>query len=596
MKKEAIVYKLLKLDFHSSFLTGRGVPNEYVHIGTVLPSDIAGVVVAVADAYVAMLDKMLNCDALYPENRNVLAQKQWIHFKDYLKLHKAFAGFSAKRERASLMIKEETRLEKDALIQAKDPFQGVKLSRSRMASLKEHFMQISTASEESYFGAVKESGLAFAEFFDAPLPLYIPQRSLRMHALINGQSGSAKSELVKLLIHHYVAGKRSAVAVLDPKNDLSEQVSRFRILQGDRRLIYIDPDLDGGRRVPVLNPFDLKDRSERNVRIVSEELSSAFETLVEGATFTVNMRAMLLPCVTVLLEREGSSLHDLMRFMDDHENDDLIAAGTASRNPGVREFFAGKFADKMFAPTKHGIYTKVLSLMNSPLFAKVIGGGASTVDLEAAVEDGMVIVVNLAKGSLGRESSRAFGAFLLAMFQGIALKRAKTAKDRRLPLQLFVDEFQNLISPSIEEILTESRAYGLHLTLASQVAGQGMDSALKQILLTNTDVKIRGKNHEKPYSDLRVGQYYAKVGNSPEFKFSNLTHLLDTRGCVASDEWEVEKGRQLSRWYREVNLKNHSRETPLDDRSSGNGKRKQSDSPNSSSRVESEPIPAPPEI
>lgn len=59
---------------------------------------------------------------------------------------------------------------------------------------------------------------------------------------------------------------------------------------------------------------------------------------------------------------------------------------------------------------------------------------------------------------------------------------------------MFVDECQNFLTPSVETVLTESRKYGLHLTMAQQFYGQGMDRDLLAAVMGNTAIKIAGRN------------------------------------------------------------------------------------------------------
>jgi hypothetical protein len=44
------------------------------------------------------------------------------------------------------------------------------------------------------------------------------------------------------------------------------------------------------------------------------------------------MKSLLIPSIMVLLDLKGSSIKDLLRFMDDERNDDLVALGLKSKN------------------------------------------------------------------------------------------------------------------------------------------------------------------------------------------------------------------------------------------------------------------------
>jgi type IV secretory pathway TraG/TraD family ATPase VirD4 len=53
-----------------------------------------------------------------------------------------------------------------------------------------------------------------------------------------------------------------------------------------------------------------------------------------------------------------------------------------------------------------------------------------------------------------------------------ALKRAAIDPKDRKPFYLYIDEFQNYVSKSIESILSEARKYKLGLTIAHQYIEQ----------------------------------------------------------------------------------------------------------------------------
>ena len=53
-----------------------------------------------------------------------------------------------------------------------------------------------------------------------------------------------------------------------------------------------------------------------------------------------------------------------------------------------------------------------------------------------------------------------------------AMRRQKIAKADRKDFFMYIDEFQNYITPGIESILSEARKYRLSLTLAHQYLGQ----------------------------------------------------------------------------------------------------------------------------
>jgi len=72
-----------------------------------------------------------------------------------------------------------------------------------------------------------------------------------------------------------------------------------------------------------------------------------------------------------------------------------------------------------------------------------------------------VILVNLSKGLTGEENSKLVGRMVAMQLKLSALKRARLDPKERTPFFLYIDEFQNYVSKSIESILSEARKYKL---------------------------------------------------------------------------------------------------------------------------------------
>lgn len=258
------------------------------------------------------------------------------------------------------------------------------------------------------------------------------------HTYIVGATGSGKTELLKLLIRSYF-DKPCAVVVMDPAGDLAEQVARWPT----DRLIYVAHDLELGQ-TPTINPFEIQDvaatdtspRALNTKTVVAQQLLAAFQEVIgkgERGDFTTNMEAILEPCIVALLDREGTTIRDLQRFMDDNRNADLIAFGRSlAHYPDTANFFEHHFHHRHYHTTKAAILTKFQTLFSTGRFP-ALTCGESTIRLERAWEQKKIIVFNLAKGMLGDKESSAFGRLIVALLQGIAVRRASIPEEKRIP-------------------------------------------------------------------------------------------------------------------------------------------------------------------
>ena len=308
------------------------------------------------------------------------------------------------------------------------------------------------------------------------------------HCLITGMTWSWKSELLKYLIHFFINTKKNKASIIicDPHWDVADEIFNHKYINHNdvvyfNLLLFVDKAFG-------INPFGYKLKDDE-IEVYASELALVFEEMIKSSSsLTLNMKSLLVPCITVLLKREWSSLKDLLRFMTAN-NEDLIELGTKSINPSVASFFKVNFNDAIYSITKQSISVKIQSLLNSYPFTKIVTS-KNTINLKELIDQKKIIIFNLSKWLLWSDVSQALGRFIVALTQSIAISRAKQEKKFRTPTYLFIDEFTNYTTKSIKAILEESRKYHLHLIVATQLLWKNIDPILKESILSNTNVKI----------------------------------------------------------------------------------------------------------
>jgi len=410
-----------------------------------------------------------------------------------------------------------------------------------------NFTQGKQPNEQNYIKDLQEDKPTALSFFFDRLQAMIPYKNLKRSAYISGKAGSGKSELMKLLfygIQKRSQSKNSATLVaIDPHGDLVRQIKNFHLNRANReRVIYIDPYLKEGY-TPVINPLELSSKDERSIDVMAQQISKVFKELIgrggNDTKVSTNMDAVLIPCIYTLLRKGDATLEDLQRFMDDNYNKDLVALGKKSPHKRHRTFFEREFHNSLLNISKSSIRIKLQSLLNYPTFANILCG-KSTIDLEHELNSGKVILFNLSKGRIGDETSKAFGAFLVAFMSGIAMKREAIPEKQRKPTFAFIDECHNYIIESTKDILAEARKYALHLILANQYIFQ-ISKDYQQEIKSNTDVKIAGRNDQDHFKNLAPSMgvktdqlnklknhnFYIKVGDKSPLKFKPSPILID---------------------------------------------------------------------
>lgn len=399
----------------------------------------------------------------------------------------------------------------------------------------------------------------FFRLFNAKLPLS------QVHTYIVGGTGSGKSELMKNMIYDRMKRAKSAVIVIDPKGDLSREVSRWKEnAENPERLVYFDPVLFNDK-TPVINPFDLGDKSKNNIQRAIFELRQSFDQIlsqIDGG-FTPAMKNILGHILSVILRR-GGSLGDVHRFLDKNLNADLLEYGQKSADEQDNTFFNGEFLEKNIEVSTNGIKGRLGLLLQNQVF-RDITTGSSTIDLGQAIKDKKLIIFNLSKGVLTRDYSAFYGKLIVSLILIESMRNAQNIDNPkyRPQIDLFIDEFQNYITPAVGEIVAEARAYGVRLTVATQLIGQGMEKSLERLILTNTDTKIIGwssienrevmsKQFGRTAKELEVKKrkFWVKIADGTPLKVKTSIKLVGDNNAMTAEQWERVKEYQ-AKYYRQ---------------------------------------------
>jgi hypothetical protein len=315
------------------------------------------------------------------------------------------------------------------------------------------------------------------------------------HEYIVGSTGTGKSELMRRLIAEDVAAGRS-LALLCPKGDLYHDV--IDDLPAERLDDLVPLDFSDPNRIPGLNPLELgegRTELERN-RVVgtvvdlTEQMNRDVPESV-GPMYRMYARHGLTLLMSALKDR--ATLPDFPRiFTDRHFLQHLLDRCDDQRTVDFWNQLA-KQADGDAALKNMALYivNKFTEFSDNAKVCEITGQARSTVDLRACMDNPRTILaVNLAKGLIGDNNTRLLGNLLLSMLSRAAASRASLAPASRIPFRIYIDEFPNFISLSscLQEMLAESRKYGIALTLVHQSMDQ-LSTAMAATVLTNAPTK-----------------------------------------------------------------------------------------------------------
>jgi hypothetical protein len=329
---------------------------------------------------------------------------------------------------------------------------------------------------------------------------------------IIGKTGTGKSTLIENMVISDVK-QGNGLALIDPHGDLAENVLRYVPKKRVEDVIYFNPgDID----YPV--PFNPLERVHPDQRfLVASGLISVFKKIWHDF-WGPRLEHILRHAILTLLECPESTLLDIPRLLTDKEFRWRVLKNITHQQ--VREFWYLEF-EKYSAWLRSEAISPILNkigqfLVSVPL-RNIVGQRKNTFDLRRVMDEGKILIVNLAKGKIGEDNCSLLGAMMVTKIKLAALSRADLEEKKRKPFYLYVDEIHNFLTLSFADILSESRKYGLNLILAHQYIEQ-LDEKIRTAILGNvgTIVSFRVGAEDARYL---AREFY------PVFKETNLINL-----------------------------------------------------------------------
>jgi hypothetical protein len=314
-------------------------------------------------------------------------------------------------------------------------------------------------------------------------PFGIKRDDRRYHLALIGKTGMGKSTLLQNLILADVRAG-NGLALVDPHGDLAQDVAGVLESQNPGNLIYFNPTEPSGRL-----GLNVLEQTGVESHLVVSGVVSVFKK-IWTAYWGPRMEHILRHALWALVEAKGYTLVDVPRLLTDRQFRSRVYEQISDpdlRNFWFREFegYAPGFRSEAVSP----ILNKIGQFLSIEPVRRVVSHKESAFDVRQIMDQGRILIANLSKGKLGEDGSALLGALLVTKFELSALSRADLAPLERRYFSLYVDEFPSVATESFVALLSESRKYGLGLTLAMQYLDQ-LDEKLRNALLENVGTLI----------------------------------------------------------------------------------------------------------
>lgn len=310
--------------------------------------------------------------------------------------------------------------------------------------------------------------------------LFLPADARDKHLYVSGATGAGKSKFLEHLIRQDIVASRKSkcgVLLLDPHGSLYDSLVAWLAWNNlDRPIIPIDLRRDDW--VVSYNP--LRRRAVANPAVVIDQLLDAMSYVwgQTGTDATPLFARWASNVLRALYEKEQTLIEAI--YLTDHGGPELREALTAGLADPIsrRDWeFAGRLSVRDFEAQISSTLNRLQRFVRNDAIRVILGHPTPSLDLGQALDDGSIILVNLAceGGRVSKENTELFATLLLSDLWIAAQERGKRRGVK--PFYVYLDEFQRFLTPTIAQNLDEARGFGLHLTLAHQFPNQLIDGS-----------------------------------------------------------------------------------------------------------------------
>ncbi|MDP3957027.1 MAG: TraM recognition domain-containing protein, partial [bacterium] len=325
--------------------------------------------------------------------------------------------------------------------------------------------------------------LGYNDYRGAKTDIRITDNDRRRHMYVIGQTGVGKSVyLQEMAKKDALTGK--GFCFIDPHGDAIEDILAAIPKERAEDVILFDPS-DTERPIG-LNMLEYDPAHPEQKTFVINEMIGIFDQLYDlkttgGPMFEQYMRnAMLL----IMEDPEsGSTLMEISKVLADEDFRKYKLS--KCQNPIAYDFWT-KEAEKAggeaaLANMVPYITSKLTTFISNDMMRPIIAQQKSTLNFREIMDTNKILLVNLAKGKIGEINARLLGMVVVGKILMAALSRVDTPEEERKDFYLYMDEFQNVTTNSIAQILSEARKYRLVLIIAHQFIAQLKEEISKAV-------------------------------------------------------------------------------------------------------------------
>ena len=320
--------------------------------------------------------------------------------------------------------------------------------------------------------------------------IYLPESSLRKHTIILGKSGVGKSTMIKHVVAHKLERKAEgrddgAIVVIDPHADLVRDILKM-VPPSIAHKVRL---LDFGRedRVPGINLVDpmlfpnrdrCVDTIINTVKHLWEHWGGRLEDLLKNSLMIIYE----FNCHKDTPRDTMLTMLDILALLDDG---DTVGQGRDARvqmssfqshvlsrveDPRLKQWFQSylNWPRDTRAEAVGPVHSRVGAYAKDQRASVIMGQRESTIHLTDVLQDGLILLVSTAQGTIGIGPAALMGGTMVSLVESALRDQESIDPSKRAKCLLICDEFQTVSGANWEGMLAEIRKYGCSLMLSTQ--------------------------------------------------------------------------------------------------------------------------------
>jgi len=391
-------------------------------------------------------------------------------------------------------------------------------------------------------------------------PVYIKRDDRTRHHYCIWKSGTWKSVFLQTIARQDI-WNGDGICLIDPHGDLAEDMLAYIPKERAKDVVYFEA-WDEERPMGLnLYEIDNLDQADRTVNDATEIFLKMFWPEI----FWPRIQEYFKYGSLTLLEdfEDRPTLLDVTRlFTDDGYREFKLKKVT---NAVVKNWWE-KTYNSMWDREKQEIIpyfsSKFVSFNTNRLIRNIIWQTKSAFQFDDIMNNQKILLINLSKGKIWELNAQLLGMIIVSKVYNSAMARASIPEKDRKDFYLYVDEFQNFVSWTFADILSEARKYRLGLIMAHQYIAQldpakwlgdswGWKSDVKAAVFGNVGTMMSFKVGapdaeflEKEYSPVLSGQDIVWIANYKSYiklNIDNATTRVFSMNSIYTKDYQNKK-------------------------------------------------------